>query len=165
MQPTEFNTSLQEGGHAHLQKMTGNWKGVARTWFEPDKLADESLMQGTIRSVLGGRYLVHEYTGSMGNTPLEGIIIYGYHIPSGTFQQAWIDSVHTGLEVLFSESTPKSEAMNMKTTYWAGEGEPRWGWRTHIELRSQDELVITAYNDVPGLGEVKAMEIVYQRIG
>jgi hypothetical protein len=50
-----------------------------RTWFEPDKLADESPWQGSIRRVLGGRFALHEYRGSLQGEPLEGLVVYGYN--------------------------------------------------------------------------------------
>jgi hypothetical protein len=48
-----------------FEKMIGKWEGNCRTWFEPDKLADESKIKGEISEVFGGRFLRHTYEGSI----------------------------------------------------------------------------------------------------
>ena len=44
-----------------FQKLAGKWEGTCRTWFEPGKLADESMVTGEITEVLDGRFLRHAY--------------------------------------------------------------------------------------------------------
>jgi hypothetical protein len=48
-----------------FQKMAGRWEGTCRTWFEPEKLADESNVKGEFTDVLDGLFLRHTYQGSM----------------------------------------------------------------------------------------------------
>src|SRR5690606_4615381 len=100
----KFETSKASGVHAQLARLEGNWEGIARVWFEPDKVADESPMKGTMKLVLGGRFILHEYQGSFGGKPLEGIAIYGYHLALGKYQCAWVDSYHNGTAIMLSES-------------------------------------------------------------
>ena len=83
--------------------MVGEWQGTAKTWFEPNKLEDESPMHGTMNLILDGKFILHEYQGSFGEKPITGIAIYGYHLDLGRFQSAWIDSFHTGTAIMFSE--------------------------------------------------------------
>jgi hypothetical protein len=47
-----------------LKKMEGEWQGVAKTWFEPDKIADESPVRATMKLILDGKFILHEYKGS-----------------------------------------------------------------------------------------------------
>lgn len=62
-----------------LEPLTGRWKGVTRTWFEPDILDDKSSTQAMFHLLLDGRFRLHEYEGSIQERPLQGVAIYGYH--------------------------------------------------------------------------------------
>ena len=52
-----------------FQKMAGKWEGNCRTWFEPGKLADESMVTGEITEVFDGRFLRHTYKGTIQGKP------------------------------------------------------------------------------------------------
>ena len=48
--------------------------------------------------------------------------------------------------------------------YVTPEIEQHWGWRTNIEIISDDEVMITAYNISPEGQDDKATETVYKRV-
>jgi len=161
----KFDVSRDEGLHYGLAQMAGEWEGTAYTWFEPGVIADESPARGTIRVVLDGRFLLHEYKGQFGGKPLEGIAIYGYDLNTGAFQSAWADSFHMGTGILFSSQKKTEGPFSVYGTYTAMQQgrEEEWGWRTDLQLEAPDRLVITSYNIEPGGPEVKANEIRYRR--
>ena len=70
--------SLDSGPHALLARAVGSWRGTLRTWFEPDVLADESPISGEIRSVLGGRFVAHEYSYELQGAQYEGLALHGF---------------------------------------------------------------------------------------
>jgi len=164
MSKSKFETSLESGVHQQLQALTGSWHGPTKTWFEPNVLADESEMKGTITAILGGRFLLHEYQGSLNGKPFEGVAIYGFANGNNNAQCAWIDSFHMGTGIMLSNGTPTENGFSVLGQYSIPEYPAPWNWRTTAELKDPDTLIITAYNISPEGQEDKATETVYKRI-
>ena len=162
----KFEESKKSGPHAQLQKLEGKWAGTNTTWFEPDKIADQSSIHGSMRLIHGGKFLLHEYSTAFGDKEVEGMTIIGYHLGLGKYQCAWIDSFHNGSSIMFSEGSRGNEAFNVvgSYAYVTPELEQTWGWRTELEIVNENEVIFTAYNVSPEGEEVKATEIKYIRL-
>jgi hypothetical protein len=161
---SKFDVSLEGGPHSRLAALIGDWKGTSRVWFGKDNLADESPVSGTITSILGGRFILHQYTTSMSGDSVEGLVVIGYSIESGKYQTAWVDSFHMGTAIMFSEGSGTESGHSVLGSYGGAEMPEPWGWRTAIEVLDPRKIVITAYNIAPGGVEEKATEIVYDRV-
>ena len=157
----------QDGPHRRLARMAGEWEGVYRLWFERDMLAAESSQRGSVRAVLGGRFLLHEYSWEFDGRSYAGVALYGYHIDVRRWECAWVDSFHSGSSILFSHSAGQTEPAHFAVLGSYGDGQtppgPRWGWRTEIEQPDDDHLVIVMTNISPDGEEAKAVEVEYTR--
>lgn len=163
-----LDRSKQDGPHALLARMAGDWEGTARTWFEPDKLADTSLVKGTIRAVLDGMFVVHEYVGTLTGHDMKGVALHGYALAEKRFETAWVDSCHNGTRIMVSLGETSAWAggrvASVLGSYAAPEGPP-WGWRTEMELSDDaSALFIRHFNITPDGDESIGVEFAYTRI-
>lgn len=141
-----------------LQKLVGDWKGNTKTWFEPGKLADESETTASFKTVLGGSFVMCEYSGSLLGDKLEGIVLFGYNLPFERYESAWIDTAHMGTGIMYSQGEGNIDKFAVVGRYAMAPGQDEWGWRTEIDFVDADHIVITAYNITPAGEEGKAVE-------
>jgi hypothetical protein len=160
----ELSASLASGPHGLVAGLIGDWAGTTQTWFMPGELADTSETTGTVRSIMDGRFVVHEYRGSLAGEAMEGQATLGFHIAENRFVCAWVDSAHNGTADTLSDGRPgETEAISVLGSYDGGEGLP-WGWRTTFAQPSPDELVISHFNIPPGGDEYLGVETRYRRV-
>ncbi len=157
--------SPEDSPHAFLRRMSGHWEGESRTWFKPDQLADHSLIRGTVRPVVDGLFVVHEYEGSLKGEPLVGMAVLGYEEARDRYTMAWMDNLHNGTRIMFSEGTDAADPSRFSVLGSYPAGGESWGWRTEIEMPNEKRLVITHFNITPAGQEAKGVEVRYIRRG
>lgn len=159
-------TFPQSSGSPHhfLASLAGNWTGISKLWLEPDKLADESPVLGTITLVLEGRFAIYLYQGSIEGEPQHGMFIFGYNTLTDQYEASWVDSFHNNTAIMSCIGKPAENGFFVIGSYPDPTGGPDWGWRTEVQLVDEEHLTITAYNIHPEYGEAKATEIILKRI-
>ena len=142
--------------HARLARLAGRWTGTAKTYADPSnpEAAEVAPWDGAIEMVLGGRFLRFTYVSRAMGQPIAGELTVAYEKGDRRFRMSWIDSLHTSPAILVSEGKPLSEsgaalAISAFGTYFAGEGQPRWGWRTELDDQTDGALRIRMFNVTP----------------
>ena len=161
-------TFPQSSGSPHhfLSQLAGGWTGTSKLWLEPDKLADESPVLGTITLVLEGRFAIYLYQGSIEGEPQHGMFTVGYNTTLEQYEASWVDSFHNNTGIMYCTGHAIENGFQVLGSYPDPTGGPDWGWRTKVELVDHDHLTITAYNIDPDPegGEAKATEAKLTRI-
>lgn len=159
-------TFPQNSGSPHrlLAQLAGSWTGISRLWLEPDKLTDESPVVGTIQLILGGRFALYLYQGSIQDEPQHGLFTFGYNTLTDRYEASWVDSWHNNTAIMFCTGNATENGFFVLGSYPDPNGGPDWGWRTEVEIMDDDNILITAYNIMPEGGEARATEARLTRV-
>ena len=160
---SETTSETRNEASALFSAFAGEWSGTTRTWFEPDKLADESEWEADIYTMLGDTYMRYEYTGKLQGETFEGKATFGYNSITKQFQMAWIDSFHQNNGIMFCQGEKSLAGFSVLGSWLPAEGSAPWGWRTEFTLVDADHLTIRAYNVTPNGEESLGIETIYTR--
>ena len=151
--------------HDRLKPFEGTFRSEVKIWMGP---GDPMLSTGTMTCEfdLDGRFLHQIYKGDPSDRPFssfEGRGYWGYNNISKRFEGFWIDSASTIMQHDVGEVDESGKV-------WTMIGEmpnPQTGGsmtkRSVITLEDNDHHSVEMYFDT-GDGEVKSMEIRYQRV-
>lgn len=120
-------------------------------------------MVAEITPLHGGRWIRQDYSTRIDAKEHTGTALIGFHLDARTWQIAWVDTFHTGSEIMFSEGPLKegSPGVSVEGSYGGPEGPP-WGWRTTFEPAG-DRLVVRHFNITPAGEEALAVQLDLKR--
>jgi hypothetical protein len=150
--------------HERLGRLVGAWTGSAKTWFGPGAEAVEADWDGRIEKLLGGRFVRFQYRSSVQGKPLAGELILGWHRDERQWTATWIDSFHTGTDMMRSHGDAAEGPIAVRGSYFVGAEHPRWGWRTEIDDGAADRLAIRMYNITPEGQEALGVDVALRRV-
>lgn len=144
--------------HRAFAAFVGQWSGTTFTWLDPSGEPQTSELDAEGELLLGGRFLQIRYAGRLGEKDHAGLFLVGFHLQDERVEASWVDSFHTGTQNMPCVGpAPDGGPLRFMGTYPAGEGEPRWGWRTALMIDPEGVLILDAENVHPDGQEDRAM--------
>ncbi|MDI1477746.1 DUF1579 family protein [Polyangium sp. y55x31] len=153
----------RDSEHQRLARLVGVWRGTARTIMGPNVAPIEAAWEGRIAAILDGRFVRFTYRSSVEDKPIAGEMLIAFESGEKLWRTSWVDSFHTGTMILVSEGSGTD--IDVRGSYFAAEGHPRWGWRTVIDDAQAEKLTIRMYNITPDGEEFLGVEITLSRAG
>lgn len=149
--------------HERFKKMEGNWDAVVKWYMDPTQPPQESAATSVFRTIMDGRYLQEEVTGTMMGKPFSGMGLTGYDNILKKYVGAWIDNVGTG--IMASTGLPDAGG---NTIHWTGQSsDPMTGkmvrFRMEMKITDENHMAYGMYTKAPSGKEAKVMTIDYTR--
>ena len=83
--------------HTMLAKSNGTWNVETSMYMAPGAPPETSKGKAVNKMILGGRYQVSEFKGTMMGQPFEGVSTLGYDKHKNIFENTWVDNMGTGI--------------------------------------------------------------------
>jgi Protein of unknown function (DUF1579) len=156
--------------HKLLADSAGTWSYVVKMWMDPKGPPNESKGTAVRKSVMDGRYVTGDYSGSfkmpgpdgkMKDMNFKGMSMDAYDNVKKKFVSGWVDNMGTG--IMITEGT--YDAATKSITY-TGEFEMAPGMKSKVRevVKFTDKTHMSMeYFEDRGQGEAKSMEINYTK--
>lgn len=142
--------------HQSLDGLTGTWTVSNKVWMEPGSPPVEGSGTCEQTMILGGRYLLQEYsftdakTGETGNAL--NLVAFDNH--TGKYVSAWLDSMSTGIYYFEGTGSADGRIISQECRY----DDPVKGpcsWRSVATIKDDDTLEYETYLTPEGGREEK----------
>ena len=148
--------------HELLAGMAGEWTANSSMSMSPDAPPTETKSTSSNKMILGGRYLMCDYSGTFMDMPFNGVGLLGFDNTTQQYQLFWIDNSGTTM------TNPLSGTYDESTKQLTLSGDydnPAWGKMSMREVYTfdgSDSHTFDMYTDM-GMGESHSMKIEYTR--
>ena len=147
--------------HAQLQRMAGTWTVQAKCWMKPELPAEEWTGTATCTPLLGGRFLVEDFTGVMSMGPFHGHGMLGYNNATKEWEHIWLDDMSTGMIVSRGESQEGGAALH--ATFTCPADGKQVNSRMVLKSTGDDERTVDMWTTKAGQPEYLSMSLRYTR--
>ena len=161
----EYMKLMQPGEpHKHIQYFIGTWDTITKIWMGgPATPPTSSTGMSTFVSVLDGRWVKEEHSGSMMGMPYNGMGMTGYDNYKKLYVGTWFSNMGTEMLQMAGARHPKTGVLTMYGTM----DEPQLGvhGRTvkYLTTPTDDDHFTFSIIDLHAGDDYKVIEIVYTR--
>jgi hypothetical protein len=148
--------------HKLLAYFVGRWDVTTSLWDFPGNPPSTSKNEAEWKSIMGGRFIMAMFSGTMMGQPYEGVQVNGFDNIQNKFQTFWIDSTATAFFLL----SGTYDAMTKTWTDRAIWSDPLGGKspvRIVTRIIGPDEYDYQMFMGLPDGKEFKSMENRYIR--
>ncbi len=151
--------------HERLARLAGKYSLHVKFWPAPGAPAVESPASSELKMVLGGRYLIEEWSGTYMGQPMSGIGTYGYDNVEQQYVASWMDTMGTGIFKMSGAFDPALQAIVQTGTYMDPLTKQTKTMKSVLKVAGDDGFVHEMYDVAADGSEVKMMEITYSKMG
>ncbi|MDZ4806117.1 MAG: DUF1579 domain-containing protein [Candidatus Eisenbacteria bacterium] len=152
-------------GHKIFDKYVGKWTATTKMWMDPAAPPSEEMGgMAEFSMMMGGRFLSQKFTSSMMGMPFEGFGTTGYDNFRKEYVSTWVDNISTATMMM---NGGMKDAKTIEMTGLMDEpmtGEKDKKVRSSETWTDDNHFTWAMYDNIPGKGEVKVMEISYTRV-
>ncbi len=149
--------------HETLKALAGSWKTQTKCWMDPS--APPEVSSGTYNAelILGGRWLVGNHVGTMGDQPFEGHGMWGYDTQKKKYVNIWADNWGTAAMISEGTADPTGKILTFKGTYDCPMEKRPVTCRMVTTIKSPNEFVFEMYQTGVDGKETKGLEVTYTK--
>ena len=148
--------------HKLFATLAGTWTAHTREWMEPTTPPVESTGTASMKMLLDGRFLYHNFNGQMMGQPFSGLGIEAYDNVTKKYVTMWIDSLSTGILVMEGTASSDGKTITLRGSH-VEPGGSKVLYRSIWKILDANNQTFELYG-TPGRGkEMKLLEIVYTR--
>lgn len=139
--------------HEQMAKSAGTWKQETKHWMYPGAEPDVSTATVTLKSIMGGRFMLEKVRGTFEmegeEMEFEGLGIFGFDNLKKKHVFSWLDNM--GTMIMTAEGT--ADATGKIITYYSSFPDPMTGGTMEIKTvataESDDRQVVEMFNKMP----------------
>ncbi len=151
--------------HKALARFVGTWNTTTKIWMGgPGTPPTETTGRSVVKSILGGRYTMENFAGTVMGMPYEGMGLTGYDNYKNMYSVVWADSMGTAMFTALGQADPSGKNF----TFYGQMDEPLLDVqdrmaKTVVRVINDGKHTFEMY-DLHAGDNYKVMEIVYERV-
>ena len=149
--------------HAHLTRRAGEYTTTIKYRSAPDAEPEVSTGVATITSILDGRFISEDNSGTMGGAPFSGRRIMGFNNRTERFEASWFYSNSSAMLVLVGESNDLGSTIDLKGSYEGAPGK-MFTLTARIRFIDFDRFAVDMLSNAPDGSQYVMLETLYKRV-
>jgi hypothetical protein len=148
--------------HRQLARLAGEYTTVSKFRLKPDDAPMESKGTARLTSVLDGRFLLEENTGTQFGQPYKGLRLVGYNNATKQYEASWTYSLSNGMMTLTGTGKDEGKVIEW-TAHFMNEKGAKQSLYVITRQLDVDHFVVELFGKTPEGEKGPAVETTYTR--